>query len=304
MNFHFSNFNHCPMGKIAIQDIVAILGHQLLALGHGVHWPNGSGDFTVDENTVNVVLESFAEPGYLDALVNAHARGARFLCVATEQPTPLGFNYGTAYGMVERQNVFPAAARCFDGILHLVAGDEVTSWYASLAPAAHVELGYAPSLENISHGLRSELKYDFGFYGQMTHRRRRILDQLEEVGSVLVEDRLELQREERDELMRQARVIVTIRASDDVSYVSSTRCVTALAIGRPVVGEPHASAGIWGRIVHLSKSQNDFYDDAWSVANVWRTEWNAQRDRLMNLLPPRACLGQALEKIDLERRGT
>jgi len=105
----------------------------------------------------------------------ARAQGARFLILATEEPTDKGFNHGTQKEMVVRQEIFPEAAKHCDGILHLVPGEHVTRWYSQFAPAAYADLGYARTL------IRPDViqpEFDFGFYGSLTKRRLKILKKL------------------------------------------------------------------------------------------------------------------------------
>ena len=91
MLFQFNTWNHCPQGKIIVEDITRIMGAQMAALGHEVRWSDDS----FIEDGVNVVLESFADdPRPLELISAAHAAGRRFLCVATEEPTATGFNHG------------------------------------------------------------------------------------------------------------------------------------------------------------------------------------------------------------------
>lgn len=297
--FQFHDFNHCPQGRIAIEDIVAILGHQLIALGHRVGWP-GSANFLRSAGSLNVLLEAFTDEGCIDRIAAAHAEGARFVYVATEEPSSLGFNRGNAFGMIDRMAAFPEAARYADAILHLVPGDAVTAWYSQFAPSAFVELGYAPGL--VYYGDTDEGSappYDFGFYGQTTPRREEIFARLRERGTLLTEYRLELPRAERDALMRRAKVIVQVRAQDNVEYVSSTRCASALFLGRPVVAEPHDVKLGWDEVVHFASGYDKFYDDAAKATHSWRMLHAAQLKRLERVFPPEVALGRALAAVGI-----
>jgi hypothetical protein len=294
--FQFHDFNHCPQGKIAIEDIVAIMGHQMIALGHRVGWP-GEANFLNSAGSLNVLLEAFTDEGCIERIAAAHANGARFLYIATEEPTPLGFNSGNAWGMIDRMHVFPEAARYADAILHLVPG--VTEWYSRFAPSAYAELGYAPGLADDGADDAAEPEYDFGFYGQSTPRREKIFERLCGYGSLLTEYRLELPRRERDAMMRHAKVIVQVRAQDNVEYVSSTRCVTALLLGRPVVAEPHSMRHGWDEVIHFSDDYDSFCQDARTATYEWRAIRAGQLARLARVLPPEFCLGRALTAVGI-----
>lgn len=298
MLFRFHDFNHCPQGKIAIADIVAILASQLRALGHEAYlpvptdWPRSPVEFEMGADRINVLLEAFTDPGCVETIRAAHSAGSRFVYVATEEPSPLGFNMGNAWGMIDRQEIFPEAARYADAILHLTRGNATTAWYARHAPSAFVELGYAPNL--VYRGPAIEPDHDFGFYGQTTPRRERVFARLRDRGTLLTEHRLLLPREERDAMFRRARVIVTVRAQDNVEFVSSTRCATALFLGRPVIAEPHNVRAGWDEVVRFAADYLPFYDDAAYAARHWREIHAAQLARFERVFPPEECLGRAL----------
>lgn len=316
MFFKFHDWNHCDQGKAIIGDIIHIMGHQLMALGHAVGWPTGGPRFEEGDNSpgrllpgtppefvrgpgaVNVLIESFADEGCLEIVERAYRDGARFLFVATEKPAEDGFNGGYDPGMCWRQEAFAAAARYADGILHLVRGDDVTEWYARHAPSAYAELGYAPSL--VYDGPDVEPDYDFGFYGKWTHRRGLILIRLSEHGKVLVEERLIMPRQERDAHMRRAKVIVQIRAEDQIEYPSSTRCVTAICMGRPVVAEYHPAPGGWDEVAYMAESGPGFLSAARAIAGGnWRSLHARQLDRLAEKFPPEFCIGRPLRQIGI-----
>lgn len=306
MRFAFSDFNHCPVGRVAIQDIVWIMGRQMEALGHEVRgptsadpWPVATAKF-LDPPWVNVLLESFADDGTIPLIAAARDRGCRFLYVATELPTDRGFNGAYEPGMVRRQEAFPEAARCCDAILHLVSGDDVTRWYARFAPSAHAELGYAPGLQPLAADVEPD--FDFGFFGQTTWRRREILDSLGTVGSTVVEDRLCLPRPERDALMRRARVILQIYRDPGWDYPSSTRCCAALAMGRPVIAEAHGRTDAWGEVVTFATGPDDFLRLAESARKNWRGLLDLQVERWRTLLPPTRCLEPALAAVGMADR--
>ena len=138
-HFRWSTFNHCPQGKIIVEDITVTMGSQIAALGHKVTWTEEA-DFIPREQGWNVVLECFADDATIvavpivETLAKAHAAGCRFLCVATEEPGEVGFNSALDPGMILRQNAFPAAARYLDGILRSGAGRQRHPMVLQLRP--------------------------------------------------------------------------------------------------------------------------------------------------------------------------
>lgn len=297
MQFVFNMMNHNQMGQRSLEDVIGIFGHQLRALGHTAVWVEANDKWVGGDSGVNVIVEGFT-PAVIDVIAQGRAQGARFLCLATEEPTPKGFNHGRDPEMVRRQQMFPEAMKHFDGILHLVPGEATTAWYSQFAPTAYVELGYARSL--MRSGNRVEPEYDFGFFGSLSNRRMKILKHLaKRIGTLkavkIVGDFAS--QDERDRQMLRARVIVQIRKHEEMGLVSSSRCNTALSIGRPVVAEPHALSKPWDEIVRFSKTLESFYDTAILVRSTWRGVHAQQLEAFKRKLPPEVCVGEPLRRI-------
>jgi hypothetical protein len=296
MKFWFNTWNHCEAGQRANDDITQVIGHQLVALGYEA---GGSNDrFIGPDEGYNVILESFADPNYpaMPEIIEHHAKGCRFIYIATEKPTPGAFNGATDDpGMVDRIRVFPEAAKYASAILHLVPGDDVTAWYSQFAPSAYVELGYAPTLMRLADTVPD---HDFGFFGKRTVRRLAILERLKKFGSLIEIHNFAAQRE-RDILMRHAKVIVQIREHEETMVVSSSRCNTALCIGRPVVAEPHGFCGDWDRVVLFSISIEQFYIDAKLALGHWRQIHARQLAAFQELFTPERCIGDPLRKVGI-----
>ena len=319
MQFAFWVANHSLQGQRSLEDPMMILGNQLRALGHDVVWDPSHREFAARESGINVLVEGFT-PEIAEVVGQFHARGARFICVATEEPTPTGFNHGRDGEMVRRQEAFPLAARYFEAILHLVPGDHVTRWYAQHAPAAYVELGYAPAL--VRGGDGREPEYDFGFFGSITRRRMRLLKRLARAINTAKAVRIAgtfPTQEERDRIMREARVIVQLRKHEEMGLVSSSRCNTALCLGRPVVAEPHLLSEPWDRVVtftsHCERCAETprtgreppcdacvdrFVSAAIMTRAAWRGVHAAQFARFKELLTPEYCVGRALREVGLD----
>lgn len=302
MLFHVNMFNHSDIGQRSLEDVIGIFGHQLRAIGHKAIWQSHNRDFIQGHEGINVVVEGFV-PQHAMMLAEAKRQGARFLMLATEEPTERGFNHGTQAEMVKRQRDFPGAAQHFEGILHLVPGDHITKWYSQFAPSAYLELGYAPSLMRVR---AVEPDYDFGFYGSLTKRRYGILKRLaNRIGTdkaVKVVADFKTQ-EERDEQMSRAKVILQVRKFDKMGLVSSSRCNTALSLGRPVVAEPHLLSKPWDEVVKFTNSMEGFYATAMMVRGMWKGVHAEQLSKFKDKFGPEKCVGEALAKIglDLER---
>lgn len=302
--FNFNTFNHCPQGRIIVEDITRTMGCQMEALGHQVSWVD---DFLPGRASLvyNVLLESFADdPATLVRIREARENGCRFLYVATEEPSPNGFNHGLDPAMINRQNAYPEAMKYAVGTLHLIPGQHVTDWYKQFGPAAYAELGWSPALTcGLDHS-EPEISYDVGFFGKMTWRREQILGKLSEMGlSVLCLSSLDAPQSARDCSMRRCKVIVGIRGNEEWTTVSSTRCVAALAMGRPIIMEPHPAPDPWDKIVHFAPSLDMFYDDvalACRISDHTRRQIHVtQMMRFRERLTPERCVGNALREIGI-----
>lgn len=282
-----------------MEDVVGIIGRQLRQLGHEIVWEESNKHFLTGDMGINIIVEGFTQ-STINLFADMRAKGSRFLMIATEEPTPKGFNHGTQPEMVKRQTIFPEAAKLVDGIVCLVPGQHVVDWYSQFAPTAYTELGYAKSLVRpVSY---EEPDYDFGFYGSMSKRRLRILQRL--ANRTLSKKAVKVMSDfgtqvERDREMRRAKVILQLRKFEDMGLVSSSRCNTALCLGRPVVAEPHLLSKPWDSIVKFTDSLDEFYNQALMMKANWRSVHAMQMARFKALLPPEACIGQALDKIGI-----
>ena len=316
MNFAVWLGNHSPEGQRSLEDVCGIWGHCARALGHEAVWDpsnNASPRFLKSHAGLNVIVEGFT-PSVIALIAEHHAQGARFICLATEEPTETGgFNHskpGTEMWL--RQQIFPEAMKYFDGILHLVPGQHVTDWYSQWAPSAYTELGYAPSLiRKHDHG---QPEYEFGFFGSLSKRRLKILRRLNHSFGIGFERRKTIRIEatfpdqtKRDTIMREAKVILQIRKFDEMGLVSSSRCNTALCIGRPVIAEPHLLSHPWDEVVRFTpkydsedKTFQAFFDQALMMRSAWKGVHAAQMERFKAKMSPEICVGRALREIGLD----
>lgn len=301
MQFLFNMLNHNKLGQRSLEDVIGIMAKQMRELGHHAIWRPENDQFLDHKSGINVLVEGFV-PQSIEVMRQYHAQGARFVILATEEPTPTGFNHGIDAEMRMRQANFPAAAQFCEGILHLVPGEHVTKWYSQFAPSAQADLGYAATLRR-THNVEPD--FDFGFYGSGTERRVKILKRLArrmktpQACFVCADFKTQ---EQRDREMMRARVIVQIRKFDEMGLVSSSRCNTALHLGRPVIAEPHLLSKPWDEVIRFSRTLDDFYDEAiWMRAN-WKGAWSTQFERFKTKMSPQYCIGDPLDKIGVLTR--
>ena len=296
MNFLFNLSNHTEGGQRTLHDPAMVMIHQLRALGHKAHWNNA--ELLIGPGSINVLFECFATESSIESVAEGHRRGARFAIVATEEPTEKGFNHGILDEMVERQRMFPKVARYADAIFCLVPGSE--GWYGQFAPAVRLELGWAPTLEQpaVPPG-----DVDFAFFGSFTKRREKVLTTLARRAraKVLPIYGFPPQRE-RTIAAARAKVIVQVRGFEAMGLVSSSRCNTALHLGRPVIAEPHELSHPWEEVIKFSASLDAFYQDCRAAAPLWRVIHGEQMRRFRDLFSPARTIGKALAALDLVER--
>lgn len=299
--------NHNSVGQSSLEDVIGIFGHQCRTLGIEIVWDRANNQWLNGPDDWNLVVEGFT-PQFVDQIAWAHGRGARFICLATEEPSDRGFNQGTQREMTARQEMFPNAAPYLSAILHLVPGEYTANWYAQWAPTAYVELGYASSLlrpsaaAQLRGGLVPEPKFDFGFFGTVSKRRLKLLkklanrtgkrDAIRVVGNFPSQD-------ERDREILNCKVVLQIKKFEEMGLVSSSRCNTALNCGRPVVAEPHLLSKPWDEIVTFAKSEEEFINMALMARATWRGLHAGQYQRFRDRLPPEICVGEPLRKVGI-----
>ena len=91
-----------------------------------------------------------------------------------------------------------------------------------------------------------------------------------------------------------------------MGLVSSSRCATALYLGRPVIAEPHdlALSHPWDKIVKFTHTEQEFLDLTRLTIPRWRDLYQSQLARFKELLPPEVCVAPALRALGLEVGGT
>ncbi len=295
MNFQANLFNHNERGRASLEDVIGIIGNQLYALGHTCIWNKADDHFITRAVGYNIIVEGFT-PYIIDRIKEGYEGGARFICIATEEPTPNGFNHGRQKEMRWRQTNFPEAAKYFEAILCLVPGQHVIDWYNQWAPTAYIELGHAPTLRRLT---TYEPEFDFGFFGSISQRRYQILKRIRKIyRNVLIVHEFPTQQE-RDDAIKHCKVVLQIKKYDEMEVVSSSRCNTALNLGRPVLAEPHKHCKPWDEIIRFSTTMDRFYDDLMFFRVAWKGIYQDQYDKFSKILPPDVCIGEPLRKVNL-----
>jgi hypothetical protein len=286
--FNFAPYN--PTG-----DIIAALAAQLSDLGHRHirHWG------FLPPPAVNLVLEAFDDNSIAE-LMRQKANGNILVCVATEMAT-CATKFGILWNYLieeeywrERSVKFVEALPQFDAVWCLVSGTAATlkRWHPK---AFDIELGYSPRLMQKT---AQEPAYDFAFFGSRSPRREGIIGEFRRAGySVLtVWDRRAA--DQRDQILRQARVVLDIRHNEYSPVISTSRIGTALHVGRPVVVEMfgrRTPQRAWLKLIAAAEPDG-FLARAMAVLADWQQEHAAQTARFRRLTAAR-CLGRAVKAL-------
>lgn len=269
------NFVVAPYAQVG--DQVDDLKDQLQEAGQG---------FTVSREFLpppifNLYCESAFEPGYLIELSKA---GYQLIVVLTEEPTlvsteGLVWNYNTIEGWVRRAEDFVRTAPHLIAAWCYVVGSaaRISKWVR----AADIDAAYGPRFSRSL--LRNEDPVnDFCFFGRLTERRARIIEELRCGGhsvDVIPHNSTLVQRDAR---IPMAKVVLDIKQEHWWQVASGMRYVTALCRGRPVIaeGRDHPSAETWNRVVHFVGPDKGFIVAARAMLQDWKTVWETQEKAL------------------------
>ena len=286
-----------------MQDILSNIARQLEALGHECYWADEG--FAGGDDTYVLLTEGFFG-NHLEVMRDACARGIKFIILATEAPGQTGFNAGLTDELIARQRTFPQAASYAHAIWCTIK--DSVPWYSRFGrPAAHLELGYAPA--SVRHPENpAGLDHDYGFFGSMTPRRYKMLHQFARSKVDGHRARVRYTSFEtvhnRDAQMVRCRVILQIRPHEKMAMLSSSRCATALHIGRPVIAEHHVEVGAWKDIIEFAHP-DVFTIKAAKMHARWEAAHAEQFERFRALLPPEKCVGETIRlTLSLSREKT
>jgi hypothetical protein len=307
VNFAVNLSNHNSLGRRSLEDPAAIIMHQLHALGHQVARIDGKA--LADGAGITIAFEGWIDEQAAEEARTARQKGARLLIIATEEPTPKGFNHGLAEQFVRRQEVFPLVAAEAEAIWCLVPG--TAAWYGQWGPpAVDMELGWARTLERQG----PEPDTEFCFFGNFTERRRKVIERLIKRVSADMKRHGHFERfnamvttyfaegGDRDTIVWRGKVLPLIRAHEPMGLVSSSRISTTLHLGRPIVAEPHQLSQNWEAIVDFAASTEEFYRRAVDARHGWRWLHARQMKAFREAMSPEQQVGRALRETGLIER--
>jgi hypothetical protein len=140
-----------------------------------------------------------------------------------------------------------------------------------------IELGYSPRLV-ANKTVTPEA--DFCLFGSEAQRRFEIAARLRGTGLSVVAVHHFPFVEERNALASAAKVVLDIKMHSWWSCVSTSRIVTALHLGRPVISEPRGLGATqverWGRITKFALHEDTFIGEAIEMLPNWQDHHRTQ----------------------------
>lgn len=292
MHFQFNTFNITGQGRLAMQDILSNIGRQMEALGHECFWSDDG--FAAGPDTYCILTEGFFD-NHIETMRQAQEAGVKFIILATEAPGLHGFNAGLTDELVVRQRTFWKAASHAHAIWATILNS--VGWYSQFKiPCAYAELGYAPESVRHPENLLG-LDHDYGFFGSLTERRNKMLHAF--ARSTVDGHRARVRYvnfdtvQNRDSAMARCRVILQIRPHDQMAMLSTSRCATAMHIGRPVIAEHHKEPGVWKDIIEFAHP-DVFILRAAKMHRRWEAAYAEQFAAFKAILPPEKCIGRTI----------
>jgi hypothetical protein len=277
-HFNFSLFNHIPGGFGTYEDIIRPLAAMLEDLGHTVSRDNT----LLPPPVTNILFEGFYN-NTLWIVQNARREGKRFIIVATEMPTCISGksflfnNYHVDY-WEGRSRTFIEALPLVDAVWCIVQG--AAKFFSQFHPCVHdIELGLSNRLATVMNKHVTP-EADFCIFGSEAQRRFEIADRLRSAGLSVVAVHHFPFVEERNSLASAAKVVLDIKMHVWWACVSTSRIVTALHLGRPVISEPRGPGATqverWKHITKFSQSEDTFIGEAIAMLPNWADHHKTQ----------------------------
>jgi len=256
-----------------LRDQIEALGHEF-AVNRGIFlpppWFNIFSEGVSEVTNNPRLVQSLAEAGY------------QMIVLVTEEPTLVTdegvvWNYRTSDDWIERAECFiesapyMTAAWCY-------APDTAKIIRRFVPRAADIDMVWGKRFKTIVPPRTSVARvrgkvmprYDFCFFGSLTRRRTKTLDQFIHRGHSVDVIPHSTPLAERDRRLPYSRVVLDLKQYPWWDLVSSVRYVTSIGYGRPVVAEARSLRvqGEWARIVRFAPD-GGFYDAALEVLDRW-----------------------------------
>lgn len=229
MRFHFLLTNHYPYGVYKIEDHIRLIGGGLAALGHKVTY--GFDDDVVPWPGVNLLVEFFNFSPVVDQVIDLKTSATRYV-----------------FGLICHEDLqdpvmddpaFPDRRPSLERLLPHVdfAWTVVPSDYSAMPGAEKVrflEYGYVSSLRRPDHLVRDR---DVLIYGGTASRRLDVFNALVQRGLSVSMTTGILPGYFKYDLLDRARVVVDVRRTETVRFLSPSRQCTVLHSGAAIVAE-------------------------------------------------------------------
>jgi hypothetical protein len=264
MWFHFSSFNHDPVGRTSLVDLAAWFEAGLIDLGHKVTFS----DRQVEPGAINLFWECF-HPGMASQI---RETGVKFGIIATEIPDGIAFNWRKEPQWKER---FDAFLEVVEGASFIWAMAESTvPFYARFCPTAFMELGFSDRL--IPHYINAKPEFDFSFFGIRTPYRMEAVERVRKYAKVEWPKKF-LSADEVGVLIGKTKIGLNFKQSERWPVPSPTRLGRLMMAKRDIASERTEVATRQGEIVGLAPAGQDFVDFALERLNG---DWRQRAERV------------------------
>lgn len=230
MHFHFLLTNHYPYGVYKIEDHVKLIGGGLAALGHNITY--GFDDDVVPWPGINLLVEFFNFSPMVDQVIGLKASSTRhafgLICYADLQDSSVMDDPNFPDRRPSLLRLMPH----MDFVWTAVPCD-----YSGVPGAEKVrflEYGYVPSLRRPDRLARDR---DVLIYGSIGGRRTELFNALVQRGLSASMTTGILPGYFKNDLLDRARIVVDIRRTETVRFLSPSRQCTVLHSGAAIVAE-------------------------------------------------------------------
>lgn len=257
-----------------LRDQFEALGHEFV-VNRGIFLP---------PPWFNVFCEGVSEVTNNPRLVQSLAEaGYQMIVLVTEEPTlvsseGLVWNYRTSDDWMGRADCFVegapymTAAWCY-------APDTAKIIKRFVSRAADIDMVWGkrfrpvpPPRASAVSRVKLKPRYDFCFFGSLTRRRERIINEFIRCGHSVDIIPHATSLADRDRRVPNSRVVLDLKQYAWWDLASSVRYVTSIGYGRPVVAEARSAKaqGDWAPIVRFAK-EGEFYGCAVEALGEWES---------------------------------
>lgn len=290
MKFHFSMINHNLIGQKTLYDMYYWISSGLRSLGHEISFnPN-----RLENNAINILWENFT-PDMASAIEKSDLR---FGLIATEIPTPLGFNNRVEQDWQLRWKGFHRIAHKAEFIWTTVP--QAVQFYKRFAPTSFIEFGWDQHLvpDWINNNCE-KYEFDFCFMGILNDFRKSILSNLEKHAKVFYSEEL-LDWDQMGEVIQRSKIGLGLKQNETWAIPSPTRIGRFLMAKRGLAHDWTPIRTAQSRFVQFNEDKKDFCDFALEMLERdWKTKSEVAFNRYRDELPMKNIMNEVLKNSNI-----